>query len=107
MMSVEISELEAEKPRLKAELEENKKRYGQAKKYEKKKIDVRQIEIHSRLEEIEENLRNYPLWRDSARNFEWGNDFGGSDEDPIDKTLRSSDNRSSISRGCESILHEA
>ena len=80
MISKEIAELEAEIPALEAELADNKKRYGQAKKWEKKKMDAREIEINQRQEEIKENLRNLPEWQKSARNFEWGNDFGGSDE---------------------------
>ena len=80
MISEEIAALEAEIPALEAELADNKKRYGQAKKWEKKKMDAREIEINQRQEEIKENLRNLPEWQNSARNFEWGNDFGGSDE---------------------------
>ena len=80
MISKEIEALEAEMPQLEEEMAENKKRYGQAKKYEKKKIDAREIEIHQRLDEIKESLRNLPKWQESARNFEWGNDLGGSDE---------------------------
>lgn len=85
MVNAEIAALEEEAPALKQELEDNQKRYGQAKKGEKRRIDARAIEIHQRLEEIEEHLRNLPKWRDSARNFEWGNDFGGSDETLITK----------------------
>ena len=80
LVSKEIAELEQELPQLERELEENKKRYGQAKKHEKRKIDARQIEIHKRIDDIKESLRNLPEWQESARNFEWGNDFGGSDE---------------------------
>ncbi|MCU0422320.1 MAG: OB-fold nucleic acid binding domain-containing protein [Bacteroidia bacterium] len=32
------------------------------------------------LNELEEQSRNIPQWLSSARNFEYGNDFGGSDE---------------------------
>ena len=32
------------------------------------------------LKQIEENLRNYPKWLESASNFPTGEDFGGSDE---------------------------
>jgi asparaginyl-tRNA synthetase len=35
------------------------------------------------LAEIEEENRYLPKWKESARNFEWGNDFGGSDETVI------------------------
>ena len=80
MVTDEIAALEAEEPQLKEELEANRKRYGQAKKGEKRRLDAREIEINQRLEEIEEHLRNLPKWRESAKNFEWGNDFGGSDE---------------------------
>ena len=80
LISKEIEALQAEIPELEAEFADNKKRHGQAKKFEKKKIDARQIEINKRLEEVREELRNLPEWQKSARNFEWGNDFGGSDE---------------------------
>jgi len=33
-----------------------------------------------RIKQIEEDLRNIPQWIDSAKNFEYGGDFGGSDE---------------------------
>lgn len=69
-----------EAERLKAERAENQKRYGQAKKHEKRQIDAREIEINQRLAEIEEEQRNLPQWKASAQAFEWGNDFGGSDE---------------------------
>ena len=32
------------------------------------------------MDQIEEDLRNIPVWKESAANFVWGNDFGGSDE---------------------------
>lgn len=65
---------------LKKEQEEIEKERGQAKKWRKAQIDERVIEIGKRLDEIEEDLRNIPDWRKSALNFEWGEDFGGSDE---------------------------
>jgi asparaginyl-tRNA synthetase len=46
----------------------------------KRRIDAREIAINQRLDEIEEALRNLPKWKESAASFEWGNDFGGSDE---------------------------
>ncbi|MFU8812687.1 MAG: amino acid--tRNA ligase-related protein [Balneolaceae bacterium] len=63
-----------------AELEEIKKEHGSAKKWRKTQIDRRIKEIHVRTAQIEEDLRNIPEWKTSAANFEWGNDFGGSDE---------------------------
>ncbi len=65
---------------IKEELEEIKKEHGSAKKWRKAQIDQRIKEIHTRMDQIEEDLRNIPVWKESAANFEWGNDFGGSDE---------------------------
>lgn len=72
--------LEAELHSLDTEKEENQKRWGQAKKGEKRRIDTRNNEIQKRTSEIDEELRNLPSWRESAHGFEWGSDFGGSDE---------------------------
>ncbi len=69
-------ELEA----IKKEEKEIKKEHGSAKKWRKAQIDQRIKEIHARVDQIEEDLRNIPVWKESAKNFEWGNDFGGSDE---------------------------
>lgn len=69
-----------EQSNLKEESGENQQKRGQAKKGEKRRIDTREIQIQRRLTEIEEELRNLPTWRDSALNFQWGSDFGGSDE---------------------------
>lgn len=65
---------------LKKEREEINKEHGSAKKWRKKQIEARQVEIGHRLDQIEEDYRNIPQWKESAMNFEWGNDFGGSDE---------------------------
>ncbi len=54
--------------------------YGQVKEWKRRRLQAREIEINKRLNEIEEELRNIPEWRRSARDFEWGRDFGGSDE---------------------------
>jgi asparaginyl-tRNA synthetase len=72
-----------EKGALISEREVNQKRKGQAKKGEKRRIDARDIQIQRRLSDIEEELRNLPKWKESATNFEWGTDFGGSDETVI------------------------
>lgn len=37
-------------------------------------------ELKDELRDQEESAKNIPQWLDSARNFEYGNDFGGSDE---------------------------
>lgn len=65
---------------IKEEEEQIKKEHGSAKKWRKAQIDQRIKEIHARVDQIEEDLRNIPVWKESARNFEWGSDFGGSDE---------------------------
>jgi asparaginyl-tRNA synthetase len=80
MIEERIRHATTEQAALREELEENKKQYGQAKKHVKRRLDAREIEINQRLDELEEALRNHPKWKESAANFEWGNDFGGSDE---------------------------
>ena len=57
-----------------------KKEFGQAKKGRKLQIEKRLRDIRVRLEEIEEDLRNIPVWRKSALEKQWGDDLGGSDE---------------------------
>ncbi len=80
MIDKRLELAQKEKADLVKELEDNKRRYGQAKKGEKRRLDAREIEINVRMEEIEEDLRNLPSWKESARGFQWGGDFGGSDE---------------------------
>lgn len=69
-----------EKEDLQEEQEEIEKEYGSAKKWRKSQIVQRIKEIGKRIDQIEEDLRNIPDWKESALNFEWGTDFGGSDE---------------------------
>jgi asparaginyl-tRNA synthetase len=80
MLDERVAALQEEEEAITAEREENQATYGQAKKWQKRKFDAREIEINKRLGEIEEALRYIPQWRESARNFVWGGDFGGSDE---------------------------
>ncbi|MCB9251896.1 MAG: asparagine--tRNA ligase [Flavobacteriales bacterium] len=40
-------------------------------------------QLKNDLKDVEEDLRNIPQWIESAKNFEYGNDFGGSDETVI------------------------
>ncbi len=56
------------------------KEHGSAKKWRKKQIEKRIIDIKNRIDQIEEDLRNIPKWKQSAQEFSWGSDFGGSDE---------------------------
>ncbi len=80
MLNAREAALQDEQQQLTDERDANQKAYGQAKKWRKRQIDAREIEINKRLSEVEEALRNIPQWRESAKNFEWGSDFGGSDE---------------------------
>ncbi len=79
-----LDEMEEERKREHGKLDEERskieKEHGQAKKWRKTQIDQRLKEIAARNNQIEEDLRNIPEWKKSALNFEWGEDFGGSDE---------------------------
>ncbi len=80
MLDERMEALRQEQAALEHERAENRAAYDRAKKWKKRQIDAREIEINQRLEEIEEMLRNLPQWQESARTFTWGDDFGGSDE---------------------------
>ncbi|MEX0679971.1 MAG: asparagine--tRNA ligase [Balneolales bacterium] len=71
--SKEMDTLKIELPALDSE-------FGHAKKGRKLQIDKRKGEIHARMQQIEEDLRNIPVWKKSALKKRWGEDFGGSDE---------------------------
>jgi asparaginyl-tRNA synthetase len=79
-----LDEMEAsrneEKTVLKEELDAITKEYNQAKKGRKVRIDARKKAISTRLDEIEEDFRNIPVWRASIEKLTWGEDLGGSDE---------------------------
>ena len=47
------------------------------------------IQLKNELKDVEEDLRNIPQWISSAQNFEYGNDFGGSDETVITRLFDS------------------
>ncbi|MGM0739136.1 MAG: asparagine--tRNA ligase [Bacteroidota bacterium] len=74
------SEREQEAAALKNEREKLDAEFGQAKKGRKFQIDRRRGEINTRLDQVEEDLRNIPVWKKSAIEKKWGEDFGGSDE---------------------------
>lgn len=73
-------ELHSEHSELQQERTSNQQNYGRLKEWKKRRVDAREIEINVRIGEIEEELRNLPQWWSSAESFEWGSDFGGSDE---------------------------
>lgn len=53
--------------------------------FNQNKID----QLKNDIKEVEEELRNIPQWINSAKNFEYGNDFGGSDETVITRLYNS------------------
>ncbi len=73
-------ERKVEAEALRKELESLNAEFGQAKKGRKFQIDRRRGDINARLDQIEEDLRNIPVWKKSALEKKWGEDFGGSDE---------------------------
>lgn len=80
MLDQMVTDREAERTQISEELKEITAEHGSAKKGRKFQIERRQKDIRNRLEEIEEDLRNIPVWRESAMAKQWGDDFGGSDE---------------------------
>ena len=80
LLDAEEAGLEDQKADLLAERSADSARYGSVKAGEKRRIDTREIEIAGRLSTIDETLRYLPEWKQSAREFEWGADLGGSDE---------------------------
>ena len=83
-MQDKLDEMEADRKKeaevLKEELSSLDTEFGQAKKGRKFQIDRRRGEINARIDQIEEDLRNIPVWKKSALKKKWGEDFGGSDE---------------------------
>ena len=75
-----IQQRKTEKEELLQEQGAIQKEHGSAKKWRKKQIEKRIIDIHTRVDQMEEDLRNIPKWKKSAQEFTWGSDFGGSDE---------------------------
>ncbi len=73
-------ERKAEAESLRKELASLDAEFGQAKKGRKFQIDRRRGDINARLDQVEEDLRNIPVWKKSALEKKWGEDFGGSDE---------------------------
>jgi len=73
-------ELRQQQAALKTEQARIKKEYGQVKRWKRRRMDARMIEINQLLGAVVEEQRNIPGWEASAYGFEWGGDFGGSDE---------------------------
>jgi asparaginyl-tRNA synthetase len=87
MLEEEIAQLKSEKDAVLKEIEEREAKIssGELKKgevnFNRNKVD----QLKNQLKDIEEKEQNIPAWLNSARNFERGNDFGGSDETVLTK----------------------
>jgi asparaginyl-tRNA synthetase len=71
----ELAQIETQISEKEEQLKEPGLKKGQMNFYQSKVIEFKQIKS-----DLEEELRNIPQWIESARTFEYGNDFGGSDE---------------------------
>jgi asparaginyl-tRNA synthetase len=87
-----IRSLEEELKKVNAEIEANKAEIAEREAkiavpgMKKGEINFNQNKIASlknELKDLEESQRNIPQWIESAKNFEYGNDLGGSDETVI------------------------
>jgi asparaginyl-tRNA synthetase len=66
---------------IQSDIEEREKTIASGiKKGEKKYHESKILQLRKELATVEEQLRNLPKWIESAKNFEYGNDFGNSDE---------------------------
>ena len=71
----EIKNLEQEAEEIQKELEQSGLKKGK-RNYKEDQLRRRKVSIKNK----QERLKNIPVWRDSAENFQHGDDFGGSDE---------------------------
>jgi len=84
-LEADIEAVETEMIKTKDEISEREEKIAQPgikkgeRNFNQNKID----QLKNELKDLEEEARNIPGWIDSARNFEYGNDFGGSDETVI------------------------
>jgi asparaginyl-tRNA synthetase len=87
MLETEEKELLDAKAKLQAEITERETKIasGELKKgeinFNQNKVD----KLKNEIKEVDEKLANIPQWLNSAKNFERGNDFGGSDETVLTK----------------------
>jgi len=75
VIKARIAEVETEIATREARIAEGNLKQGEI-NFNRNKIDV----LKNELKDLEEKAGNIPQWIQSARNFEHGNDFGGSDE---------------------------
>lgn len=91
MLEKELNEAESALASVNTEIEEKEKKIasGTLKKGEVNFMTAKVIALKQEKSDLEELLRNIPTWLNSARNFEYGNDFGGSDETVLTKLFDS------------------
>jgi len=81
-LKLSISNLQKEIGEREAKINSGELKKGEI-NFNRSKID----QIKNEIKDIQEKLDNIPQWLDSARNFERGNDFGGSDETVLTKMM--------------------
>ena len=74
-VELRLTEVEKEIAEREASISAGGMKKGQI-NFNQNKID----QLKNELKQLEEDKRNIPQWLDSAKNFKYGNDFGGSDE---------------------------
>jgi len=83
-IAVQEADLKAAEQKIvecKQEIEERETKIKSGlKKGERKFNESKILELRGVLSKAEEQCRNIPKWIESAKNFEWGEDLGGSDE---------------------------
>jgi asparaginyl-tRNA synthetase len=91
MLETELAQTEEKLKAIEAEIAEKEAKLSTPgmKKGEINFITAKVIQLKQDKSDVEEDLRNIPQWLNSARNFEYGNDFGGSDETVLTKLFDS------------------
>jgi asparaginyl-tRNA synthetase len=91
MLENELAQTEEKLKSIEAEIAEKEAKLTTPgmKKGEINFITAKVIQLKQEKSDVEEDLRNIPQWLNSARNFEYGNDFGGSDETVLTKLFDS------------------
>ncbi len=91
MLETELAQTEEKLKAIEAEIAEKEAKLSTPgmKKGEINFVTAKIIQLKQEKSDVEEDLRNIPQWLNSARNFEYGNDFGGSDETVLTKLFDS------------------
>jgi asparaginyl-tRNA synthetase len=91
MLEEELNNTQAKLQEINAEIEDKESQIagGGLKKGQINFFTNKINQLKQERSDVEEDLRNIPQWLNSARNFEYGNDFGGSDETVLTKLFDS------------------